>query len=192
MAELQVFGTVPTLLLQQLYRTPILDYLGVIFYSLHFIAPTTFAFVLWKYKPKDYAKYTLAFTICTYSALITFLIYPVAPPWFGIGAIRILFQVDHNLGMPIYQTIFDYIQPNLFAAFPSLHAAYPWLISLCAFKIWKKRALPVFFFPILVWFSAIYLGEHYVIDIIGGVAYATLAFLLVYKIFPKDRLSSVL
>lgn len=192
MAELQVFGIVPTLLLQQVYRTPILDYLGALFYSLHFIAPTIFAFVLWKYKPKDYAKYTLAFTICTYSALITFLIYPVAPPWFGVKAARILFQVDHNLGIPIYKTIFDYIQPNLFAAFPSLHAAYPWLISLCAFKIWKKKALPVFLFPILVWFSAVYLGEHYVIDIIGGVAYATSAFILAYKIFPKDKLSSVL
>lgn len=185
MADLQVFGTVPTLLLQQVYRTPFLDYLGALFYSLHFVAPTFFAFVLWKYQPKEYSKYTLAFTICTYSALITFLIYPVAPPWFGVKAARILFQVDHSLGVPVYKTIFDYIQPNLFAAFPSLHAAYPWLISLFTLKIWKTKALPVFSFPILVWFSAVYLGEHYVIDIIGGVAYATSAFILAYKLFPK-------
>jgi membrane-associated phospholipid phosphatase len=181
-AELQVFGTIPTLLLQQVYRAPILDYLGALFYSLHFISPTVFAFILWKYQFKHYWKYTLALAICTYSALITFLIYPVAPPWFGVKATRILFQVDDNLGAPIYHTIFDYIQPNPFAAFPSLHATYPWLIALYAFKIWKRKALPILLLPLGVWFSAIYLGEHYVIDVIGGVIYATFAFLLVEKL----------
>ncbi|MGB9740888.1 MAG: phosphatase PAP2 family protein [Candidatus Bathyarchaeia archaeon] len=192
MADLKLFGVVPTLSLQHLYRAPALDYLGVAFYSLHFIAPTIFAFVLWKYKSSEYSKYTLAFMVCTYSALITFLVYPVAPPWFGVKATRIIFQVDNNLGVPIYKTVFDYIQPNLFAAFPSLHAAYPWLISLYTFKIWRKKALPILLFPTSIWFSAVYLGEHYVVDIIGGVAYATLAFLVVEKLCTKHALTKVL
>jgi membrane-associated phospholipid phosphatase len=184
-ADLQMFGTIPTLSLQQFYRTPFLDYFGALFYSLHFIAPTVFAFILWRYHPKDYWNYSLAFAICTYSALVTFLVYPVAPPWFGVNATRILFQVDSNLGVPVYHTIFDYIQPNPFAAFPSLHATYPLLISLYALKIWKRKALPVLLFPIFVWFSAVYLGEHYVVDVIGGIAYATLAFLLAEKLIPR-------
>lgn len=184
-AELQVFGSIPTLLLQQFYRSVVLDYLGYIVYSLHFIAPTILAFVLWKYRRKDYWNYIIAFAICTYSALITFLIYPVAPPWFGVGATRILFQVDNNLGVPVYRTIFDYIQPNPFAAFPSLHSAYPWLISLYALKIGKTKVLPVLLFPILVWFSAVYLGEHYVVDVIGGAVYATFAFLLAERLIPQ-------
>jgi membrane-associated phospholipid phosphatase len=182
--ELRLFGTIPTLLLQQFYRSAVLDYLGYIVYSLHFIAPTVFAFILWKYRRKEYWNYILAFAICTYSALVTFLIYPVAPPWFGVNATRILFQVDSNIAAPLYRTIFNFIQPNEFAAFPSLHSAYPWLISLYAFKIGKKKALPVLLFPILVWFSAVYLGEHYVVDVIGGVVYATIAFLLAEKLIP--------
>lgn len=184
LAELQVFGSIPTLLLQQLYRTSALDYLGALFYSLHFIAPTVFAFLLWKYNPRNYRRYTLALAIGTYSALITFLFYPVAPPWFGVKATRILFQVDSNLGMPFYRTIFEYIQSNPFAAFPSLHAMYPWVISLYALKIKKAKALPVLLLPLGVWFSAVYLGEHYVVDLIGGVLYATCAFLLVEKVIP--------
>jgi membrane-associated phospholipid phosphatase len=184
-ADSQIFGTIPTLLLQQFYRLPVLDYFGAIVYSLHFIAPTVFAFILWKYHPKEYWNYTLAFAICTYSALITFLVYPVAPPWYGVDATRILFQVDHDLGLPVYRTIFDFIQPNPFAAFPSLHATYPWLISLFALRVGKKKALPVLLFPISVWFSAVYLGEHYVVDIIGGVAYATFAFLLTQRLIPR-------
>jgi len=73
-AELQVFGSIPTLLLQQFYRIPVLDYLGAFFYSLHFIATTVFAFLLWKYHPENYRRYTLALAIGTYSALITFFL----------------------------------------------------------------------------------------------------------------------
>jgi membrane-associated phospholipid phosphatase len=181
-AELQIFGTIPTLVLQQLYRTPILDYMGAIFYSLHFIAPTVFAFILWRTSPRNYKAYTLALAICTYSALVTFLVYPVAPPWFGVSATRILFDVDHDIGAPVYRTIFDLIDPNQFAAFPSLHSAFPWLISLFALKIKKMKALPILVFPVGVWFSAVYLGEHYVVDVIGGIVYATIAFILAEKI----------
>ena len=33
------------------------DYMGAFFYSLHFFAPTVFAFILWKISPKNYWKY---------------------------------------------------------------------------------------------------------------------------------------
>lgn len=190
-ADLWMFNAVPTLVLQQ-FRTPILDCIGAVSYSMHFIAPTIFAFLLWRYQPEHYQRYTLAFAVCTYSALLTFLVFPVAPPWYGVKATRVLFQIDHSLGVPMFQTIYDYIGVNPFAAFPSLHSAFPWLIAVSALKVWKKRALPVLVLPIMVWFSAIYLGEHYVIDIIGGVAYATFSFILAYnkeKIFNGRRIN---
>ncbi|MEM3873699.1 MAG: phosphatase PAP2 family protein [Candidatus Bathyarchaeia archaeon] len=187
-ADLWIFKAVPSLVLQQNYRMPILDYIGAAFYSVHFIAPTIFAFLLWKFSPEHYQKYSLAFMICTYTALLTFLVYPVAPPWYGVGATRVLFQVDNKLGVPMYRAIYDYIGVNPFAAFPSLHSAFPWIIALFAIKAWRKKALPILIFPFMVWFSAVYLGEHYVIDIVGGVAYATLAFIIACN---KDRLKEV-
>ena len=188
-AEFQIFGTIPTLVLQQFYRSAVLDYLGVFFYSLHFIIPIVFGFILWKYSPKNYWKYACAFLVCSYAALATALLYPSAPPWFGVNATRILFQVDHEIGVPVYRTIFDYVQSNPFAAFPSLHSAYPWLISLYAIKIKRAKALPILVIPIGVWFSAVYLGEHYVIDVLGGVAYSTCAFFLVEKLISRVSLS---
>jgi len=198
--EKQLFGSIPTIVLQEYYRSPFLNYLGAFFYSLHFIAPVVFAFVLWKYSPRNYQGYVLALAIGTYSALITFLVYPVAPPWYGLNSTynpdwlasafqvtRILHSVDQSLGVPFYQTIFDYVSSNPFAAFPSLHAMYPWLISLFALKIKKTRALPILVLPVGIWFSAVYLGEHYVIDIIGGVVYGTCAFFLAEKLIPLLR-----
>jgi membrane-associated phospholipid phosphatase len=194
-ADLQIFGAIPTLVLQQSFRTPFLDFLAAFFYSLHFIAPVAFAFILWKYSPRNFQRYVTAFAIGTYAALFTFLAYPVAPPWWGLNpqfnrlwkgpvAQRILMSVDNSMGSPFYKTIFDYVSSNKFAAFPSLHAMYPWIISLYALKIKKARALPILVFPAGVWFSAVYLGEHYGIDIIGGAIYGTCAFLLAEKLVP--------
>jgi membrane-associated phospholipid phosphatase len=197
-AELQLFGSIPTLVLQQYLRSPFLDYLSAFFYSIHFIAPVVFAFLLWKYSPKNYQGFIIAFAIGTYSALVTFLVYPVAPPWYGLSTMynplwngpqvaRVLLQMDNNFGSPFYKTIFDYIESNPFAAFPSLHAMYPWIISLYALKIKKTRALPILLFPAGVWFGAVYLGEHYVIDVIGGAVYGTAAFFLAERLIPLVR-----
>lgn len=184
--EMQLFGQIPSIVLQQSLRMPVLDYAGAIFYSLHFFAPAIFAFVLWRESPKNYWKYTVAFGICTYSALITFIFYPVAPPWIAVANVtRILTgSVDVSLGVPVYKTLFDFLSPNLYAAFPSMHSALPLVISLFAIKIWKKKALPILIFPVGVWFSAVYLGEHYVVDVLGGIAYAIAAFVAVEKILP--------
>jgi len=189
-AELQIFGTIPTLVLQQFYRNPILDWLGALFYSLHFLIPTVFGFILWHRSRENYPKYTLALLVSSYSALITVLLFPCAPPWFGVKAERILFQIDHAMGIPFYATLFVIIQPNPFAAFPSLHATYPWLVSLYSFKIKRIKALPILIIPLGVWFSAVYLGEHYIIDLLAGVAYSTAAFFLVEKLITRFSLHS--
>jgi membrane-associated phospholipid phosphatase len=194
--DLALFGNLPSLTLQEIIRLPILDYMGAAFYSVHFFAPTIFAFILWKASPRNYWKYTVAFGVCTYAALITFLLYPVAPPWYQLNALytpsytgptvirNLTDSVDPSLGFPVYHTIFDFLSPNLFAAFPSMHSALPWLIFLFAFKIWRKKALPVLILPVGIWFSAVYLGEHYVVDVLGGIAYATLAFVAVETLLP--------
>ncbi len=184
--ELEIFGQIPSLLLQQNLRMPILDYTGALYYSLFFFVPTVFAFILWRKNPKNYGRYTVAFGICTYGALTTFLFYPVAPPWIAVSNVtRILTgSVDVSLGIPVYRTLLDFLGPNLYAAFPSMHSALPWLVFLFSFKIWKWKSLPVLLLPVGTWFSAVYLGEHYVVDVLGGATYATVAFFVVEKILP--------
>ena len=184
--EMQVFGQIPSLFLQQTMRIPILDYMGAFFYSAYFFAPTVFAFILWKKSPKNCWKYTVAFGVCTYGALITFLFYPVAPPWIAIPKVTqiLITSVDVKLGIPVYKWLFNFLNPDLYAAFPSMHSALPFLIFLFTFKIWRWKALPLLSLPVGTWFSAVYLGEHYVVDVLGGIAYATGAFVVVEKILP--------
>jgi membrane-associated phospholipid phosphatase len=184
--ELELFGQIPSIFLQNTVRLPVLDNMGAVFYSLHFFMPVIFAYILWRASPKNYWKYTIALGICTYGALITFLFYPVAPPWIAVpGVTRVLTgSVDASLGVPVYKTLFDFLSPNLYAAFPSMHSALPLLISLFAIKIWRIKAVPVLIFPAGVWFSAVYLGEHYFVDVLGGILYTVAAFITVEKILP--------
>jgi membrane-associated phospholipid phosphatase len=194
--ELTLFGQIPSLILQQTFRFPVLDYAGAVFYGIYFFVPTVFAFVLWKQSPKNYWKYTVAFGVLTYTALVTFLFYPVAPPWWqynpafdpaytGPTVIRVLTEsVDVQLNLPVYRTLFDFLSANKFAAFPSMHSAMPWLVYLYAFKLWKWKSLPIAIIPVGTWFSAVYLGEHYFVDVIAGIVYATVAFIAVEKLLP--------
>jgi membrane-associated phospholipid phosphatase len=184
--DMQLFGQAPSLILQQTIRIPVLDYMGAVFYGIYFFVPTIFAYIVWKESPKNYWKYTVAFGVLTYGALITFLFYPVAPPWIAVPNVtRILTgSVDVQLHLPVYKTLFDFLSPNLYAAFPSMHSAMPWLVFLYAFKIWKWKSLPVLSIPVGTWFSAVYLGEHYFTDVLGGIAYATIAFIAVENILP--------
>jgi membrane-associated phospholipid phosphatase len=194
--DIQIFGQLPSLILQQNFSFPVLDYLGAVFYGIYFFVPTIFAFIIWKKSPKNYWKYIVAFGVLTYAALITYLFYPVAPPWYQFNSAftssytgpivqRVLTtSVDVNLGIPVYRTLFDFLGGNLFAAFPSMHSAMPWLVFLFAFKIWKWKSLPVAIIPFGTWFSAVYLGEHYIVDVLGGIAYASIAFIAVEKILP--------
>ncbi len=184
--DVQLFGRVPSLILQETIKMPILNYVGAFFYGIYFFVPTVFAYVVWKKSPKNYWKYTVAFGVLTYSALITFLFYPVAPPWIAVPDVtRILIgSVDSSLGLPVYRTLFDFLSPNAYAAFPSMHSALPWLVFLFSFKIWRWKSLPVLSIPVGTWFSAVYLGEHYFTDVIGGIAYATIAFIAVEKLLP--------
>lgn len=189
--DLALFGgRDPNLILQFYLRTPVLNFVGAFFYTIYFFVPTAFGFVVWRQSHKDYWKYLVSLGVLTYSRLVTFLFYPVAPPWLNTnltsqGLTRILSSsVDKSLGVPAYKTLYDFMGPNLYAAFPSLHSALPWLVFLFAFKIWKRKALPVLALPIGTWFSAVYLGEHYVTDILGGIAYAAVAFVVAVKLLP--------
>ena len=67
-----------------------------------------------------------------------------------------------------------------YAAIPSLHGGYSWLIFLfIATLVWNTRwrwtAALAFLYPVVQCFAAVYTGNHYVIDLLIGFVYATAA-----------------
>ena len=70
------------------------------------------------------------------------------------------------------------VESDKFAAFPSLHAAYAILFGYFATKLRKWLALISVPVTMGILFSTVYLGQHYIIDLIAGAAVAFSAILI--------------
>ncbi|HET9014056.1 MAG TPA: phosphatase PAP2 family protein, partial [Thermomicrobiaceae bacterium] len=199
-ADRAIFGGhLPVLWLQQhLFVQGTLhwyDFLSVVVYAMFFVVPLLFAFYLWVGHKERFWQFTLALLAMTYVGFLIYLLYPAAPPWiadqWGVvhGVVLPFNQVwgaliPHPLNNLDQVTIWNAVAGNPVAAMPSLHAAYPWLTLLFALKFFGKRGLVFLPYNLAVWFSVVYLGQHWVIDILAGILLASLVFVLMVRVWP--------
>jgi hypothetical protein len=74
------------------------------------------------------------------------------------------------------------------AAFPSLHAAYPTLGALALWQVNRRTAYFTVPWCFIVFFSVVFLGQHYAIDVFGGIAVAVATWLIMnYLVVPHVR-----
>jgi hypothetical protein len=192
-----LFGTPPSVSLQQRFAhaaPAAYDYLAAVLYLMHFVAPLSFAFVLWMRSRGEFARFTGSFLLLSYTALATFVVFPAAPPWLAsqqgylpevheqVGVVLSAFPSHLNL-----PTVYQLFDPNQVAAIPSLHAAYPLLLLLFAWRFFGLRALLLAPYVAGVWLAVVYMGEHYVFDVIVGAAYSVAAFLFTEHLLPLLR-----
>ena len=192
-----IFGFLPTVKLQSLLYDPNriqwYDYIAVTLYICHFVTPMIVGYFFWLKDRNFFKKYTLGILGVSYAAFITYIIFPAMPPWMAsnLGYIPTIKEVtgivmSHflktNINLP---SIFSFVGGNPVAAIPSLHAALPTMVFLFLFK-WNKKA-GIAFIPYLlgVYFAVVYLGEHYVVDVIIGALYSIIVFFTVQKLSKK-------
>jgi PAP2 superfamily len=166
---------------------------SVVFYFLHFPLPIAAGFFLWLRRRPAYYDYVAALIVLSMAGFVTYLLLPVAPPWWahehGLldGVLKLRDQGFAELSSAagfsqanyVYSYTFYDINPNEVAAFPSLHAGYPFLAFLFARRAFGRAGWLVLGYAACVWFAVVYLGEHYAIDVIAGIAYATVAYWVV-------------
>ena len=138
------------------------------------------------------ATFARCFLVVNVMGFITYFIYPAAPPWYvtehGFGPVtahvRPSAAAAHRLDAMFGTHFFDSVYGrgvDVFGAIPSLHSAYPMIAVLLVFQIPALRWFrwPAVMFSALMCFSAVYLQHHYVIDVLLGLTYATIAVTLV-------------
>ena len=184
-------GTVPSVWLQQQLLAPegvraSWWELGVsIVYASHFVVPYALAGVLWWRSRAQWKRWVLRFMTLSLGACLTFALLPTAPPWFASDS-GVIGAVGRPAGRG-WTRIGFYAAPQLltwgrdhanpYAAVPSLHAGYAFLVALFLYRIighGRVRAL-LFLYPMAMAFALVYAGEHYVIDVLLGFGYAGLA-----------------
>lgn len=169
------------------------DYVSVVLYICHFVVPMVVGYFFWINDREFFKKYTFGFLAISYAAFITYIIFPAMPPWMAgnLGYIPPVREVISIVMSHFMQTsislpsVFSLIGGDQVAAMPSLHAALPLMVFFYVYKFNKKLGIIFAPYVIGVWFAVIYLGEHYFIDVVVGIIYSTVIFLLIDKVFPK-------
>lgn len=183
-------GTVPSETLQRAFHVPgspsALDLSMSLVYLGHFLLPLLIAFALWMRRRSLFYEFLVALMVMSFAAFFTALFLPVAPPRFAYqyGEALAVTDVLHDTLLqlqfaPITTWAYGNVIGNPVAAFPSLHAAYPFVGYLVLRHRWPRAAWLMLGYCFVVWFAIVYLGHHYVVDILGGIAYALAAWWLV-------------
>ena len=197
--KLLFLGHLPTQVLQDwLHPASGTDYVAIaatVLYLLHFPLPIAVGFFLWLRRRRVYYDFVAAIILLSMAAFVTYLLLPAGPPWYAAlhgflpgpdgqpaitylkpGAFEDIARFFGFQGNYLYSyTMYD-INPNDVAAFPSLHAAYPTLAFLFARRAFGRIGWLMLAYAAAVWFAVVYLGDHYLTDVTGGVAYAVVAY----------------
>jgi inositol phosphorylceramide synthase catalytic subunit len=181
-----------------------LDLVCANLYSFHFFIPLTIGWLFWHTVDdrRLFYRFVWTLTVCNAMALVTFFLYPAAPPWYVYlygfqppgpelyGAAGALINIDRMIDLNFMTTLWDNFNANHFAAVPSLHGAYPVAVGWLCWKKFHRFRWVCIGYPAMVWFAAMYLNHHYLLDLLIGLIYLLVAFavtdrLLLPHIFNK-------
>ena len=177
-------GNVPTVWLQQHFynpsHVPWYDVVVSLVYFSHFFVVWIFAAVLYVRSRHEWARWARRILLLSYAGLITFVIYPAAPPWYAsqVGLIPSVQRLATRgwdaigLGSAGTHIAQGQSQVNNFAAVPSLHAGFTALLTVFVWPMLGRvgRTLMVIY-TLAMALALVYAGEHYVFDVLVGYAY---------------------
>jgi membrane-associated phospholipid phosphatase len=185
-------GEVPTVWLQQhLYDADQVHWWDVLVswvYFSHFVTALTVAVVLWLTSRPRWAAFMRRWVFLSMAGLITYFLYPAAPPWwaaqYGLlpDVVRISTRGWRAMGMHGAGNLLNVgqVAANPVAAMPSLHTAFALFVVAFFLNRVRKRWWPLLLaYPLAMTFTLVYAGEHYVLDVLVGWAYVGLTFLVV-------------
>lgn len=174
-----------------LHHCSVADFMAGIFYLCW--VPVPIAFGLWLYfkgKRNLYLRFSMVFLLVNLIGFAGYYIHPAAPPWYAMnygfepvlstpGNVAGLGRFDELLGITVFEGIYGR-NANVFAAVPSLHAAY--MVVALAYAIMgrcRRWLIAVFAFIMVgIWWTAVYSGHHYLIDVSLGIGCALLGILV--------------
>ena len=190
-----IFGFNPTMVLKSISHPLITEFLQII-YALFYMMPVIFALELFLWHRYQELKFvTLVILFGFYLSFIGYLVLPAIGPRF---ILHDFYNLNNDLpGFWFTNFLRDLVNlgesipkntqnVELFAqrdAFPSGHTIIILLIVYLSRKIKSNSFYFYFPYSILMIFATVYLRYHYVVDLIGGLAFAVLTILISNKLF---------
>lgn len=181
-----------------LHNCAFADFMAGFFYLCWVPVPLGFAIYLYlKGKREMYLRFSLAFLFVNLVGFVGYYIHPAAPPWYVIehgftpvlntpGSVAGLGRFDALIGVPVFHSIYCN-NSNVFAAVPSLHAAYMLVATIYAvISRQNKLCIGIFAFICMgIWWTAVYSTHHYIIDVLLGILTTIVALLILERLLLR-------
>jgi membrane-associated phospholipid phosphatase len=139
--------------------------------------------LLWVYLRRNeaFVKFRNSILLANVIGLVGYVLLPTAPPRMfpDLGfsdTLSNFSELNHGSGIVEFAA-------NPYAAMPSLHAADALIVGLVLASVCRSKVAKVLWllWPAWVWFSVMATGNHFWLDVLGGVVVATIALVLVYR-----------
>lgn len=181
-----------------IHQSVVMDLICAVFYLSWIPIPLIFSLYLYFKNKNLFLRFCMAFFIVNCIGFIIYYVHPAAPPWYyalkgdyfdattksnAAGLLRF----DNYFGINLFSDLYSK-GSNVFAAMPSLHASYPLIGFIYALKQKSKFFTILFGIVMLgIWFAAIYLTHHYILDVLAGIGCGLVGILLFEKGFTKNK-----
>jgi membrane-associated phospholipid phosphatase len=110
--------------------------------------------------------------------LVAYWTVPTAPPWWAgkTGELppvrRIMVEAGEHFWGRLWRPLYDFLGGNPFAAMPSLHFGTSVMAAHVLTDVGRTHGVLGWTYAASLGFALVYLGEHYVVDLIAGLALA--------------------
>jgi hypothetical protein len=135
----------------------------------HFVVTLGLLGWLWWRRADIYRPLRTVLVLVNVIAFAVFWLFPVAPPRLLPGFVDVVAST-HAIGS--WHTGALASAANQYAAMPSLHIAWAVWCTVAAWRMWTQRWVRVVavVYPFLTAFAVLATGNHYVLDLFGGLA----------------------
>ncbi|MBA2504781.1 MAG: phosphatase PAP2 family protein [Thermoleophilaceae bacterium] len=151
--------------------------LAAVHWAWFFYPHATVAYTLWK-RPEQFPRAATLMAGTFDAGLLVYWLVPTAPPWWAAANAdmppvrRIMTEVGEQVWGRAWAPMFAYIGGNPFAAMPSLHFGTSVTAAHILSRIGRKQGAVGWAYAGTLGFALVYLGEHYVVDLLAGLGLA--------------------
>jgi membrane-associated phospholipid phosphatase len=191
-------GECPTTRLQRALgrdgHVRLLDYgLSAVHWSWFLVPHGTLGYVLLRHRDK-FPRSAVLMSACFDLGCVVYWLVPTAPPWWAAqnGSMppvrRVMAEAGERVWRRLWHPLYHSLQGNPFAAMPSLHFGTSVMSARVLSQVGPGHGALGWAYALALGFGLVYLGEHYVIDLVAGLALAEGIWRLAPRVEPAVRL----
>ena len=176
------------------YEVGPLEYaLSAVHWSWFVVPHGTLAYILLRHR-EHFPRSAVLMAACFDLGCVIYWTVPTAPPWWASEngnmppVRRIMAEAGERVWRRLWRPLYHSLSGNPFAAMPSLHFGTSVMAARVLSQVGPGRGAAGWVYALTLGFGLVYLGEHYVVDLLAGLALAEGLWRIAPRIEPVVRL----